>query len=155
MIIRKLFIVTLAAAALAGCASNQPTGSKEGLGTFVGALGGAVIGSQFGGGSGRVAGVATGALIGGFLGNRIGASLDARDQQYNYSASVQALNSGVPQQWSNPQTGVYGNIQPGPAQTINNQQCRQYTNTIYIDGQPQIARGTACRNPDGSWQVVN
>jgi surface antigen len=32
--------------------------------------------------------------------------------------------------------------------------CRQFTHTIYIDGRPQTARGTACRNPDGTWQPV-
>ena len=32
--------------------------------------------------------------------------------------------------------------------------CRQYTHTVYIDGRPQTMRGTACRNPDGTWQAV-
>jgi surface antigen len=32
--------------------------------------------------------------------------------------------------------------------------CRQYTHTIYVNGQPQAARGTACKNPDGSWSPV-
>ena len=36
----------------------------------------------------------------------------------------------------------------------NGLQCRPYTHTIYIDGQPQIARGNACRNPDGTWTAV-
>src|SRR5450830_1607606 len=29
--------------------------------------------------------------------------------------------------------------------------CRSFSHTIYIDGRPQTARGTACRNPDGTW----
>lgn len=155
MIIKKLVVATLVASALAGCASDPTVGQKATLGTLAGAVGGAALGSRFGQGSGKVAAMAAGALVGGFIGNQIGANLDAQDQQYNYAASVQAFNSGVPQQWSNPQTGVYGNIRPGPAQIVNNQQCRQYTNTIYIDGQPQIASGTACRGLDGSWQVVS
>jgi surface antigen len=32
--------------------------------------------------------------------------------------------------------------------------CRQYTHTVYIDGKPQVTRGTACRNSDGSWIAV-
>jgi surface antigen len=32
--------------------------------------------------------------------------------------------------------------------------CRDYTHTIYIDGRPQTMRGTACRNPDGTWSNV-
>jgi surface antigen len=26
---------------------------------------------------------------------------------------------------------------------------------VYIDGQPQAMRGTACRNPDGTWTNVS
>ena len=33
--------------------------------------------------------------------------------------------------------------------------CRDFTQTIVIDGQPQDATGTACRQPDGGWRVVN
>ncbi|WP_237154986.1 RT0821/Lpp0805 family surface protein [Oryzibacter oryziterrae] len=153
--LKKLVVATLVASTLAGCASDPTMGQKSSLGTLVGAVGGAALGSRFGQGSGKVAAMAAGALVGGFIGNQIGARMDAQDQQYNYAASVNALNSGNVQQWQNPQTGVYGTVQPGPAQMVNNQQCRQYTNTIYIDGQPQVARGTACRNYDGSWQVVN
>jgi surface antigen len=33
-------------------------------------------------------------------------------------------------------------------------QCRPCPHTIYIDGQPQVARGSAGRKPDGTWTVV-
>ncbi len=153
MLVKKLVIVGLAASMLAGCATGGGNQNAT-LGTLAGAVGGAALGSAFGQGSGKVAAIAAGALVGGFLGNQIGAALDADSQRYNYAASVNALDSGAPQQWQNPQTGVYGTVNPGPANYVNNRMCRPYTNTVYIDGQPQVARGTACRNPDGSWQVV-
>ena len=152
MLLKKLVIVGLAASMLAGCATGP--NQNQTLGTLAGAVGGAALGSAFGQGSGKVAAIAAGALVGGFLGNQIGASLDADSQRYNYAASVSALDSGYQQQWQNPQTGVYGTVTPGPVAVVNNRTCRPYTNTVYIDGQPQVARGTACRNPDGSWQVV-
>ena len=31
--------------------------------------------------------------------------------------------------------------------------CRDYTHTIYINGRPETARGTACRQPDGTWRT--
>jgi surface antigen len=70
---------------------------------------------------------------------------------------VQALESGrsgaaVP--WRNPDSGRYGSVVPGPAYQANGLQCRRYTHTIYIDGQPQVARGSACRNPDGTWTAT-
>ena len=57
--------------------------------------------------------------------------------------------------WRNPDSGRYGNVVPGPAYQANGGVCRQYTHTVYIDAQPQIERGTACRKPDGSWSTVS
>jgi surface antigen len=45
-------------------------------------------------------------------------------------------------------------VVPGPAYVQNGRNCRAYTETIYIDGRPQTARGTACRNPDGTWRPL-
>ena len=42
--------------------------------------------------------------------------------------------------------------QPAYAQ---NQYCREYTKTLNIAGQIQQSYGTACMQPDGSWQIVN
>lgn len=154
MLLKKFVIIGLAASMLAGCATGGGNQNAT-LGTLAGAVGGAALGSAFGAGSGKVAAIAAGALVGGFLGNQIGASLDEQSQRQNYTASVQALDTGAPQQWRNPQNGVYGTVAPGPVIYSNDRYCRPYTNTVYIDGQPQVARGTACRNPDGSWQVIS
>ena len=65
-----------------------------------------------------------------------------------------AVTSGAPVSWKNPDSGRYGTVVPGPAYVESGRNCRSYTHTIYIDGQPQTARGTACRNPDGSWTAL-
>ena len=145
------------AASLAACAGNPETGTgpKENTGTLLGALGGAAIGSQFGGDAGgHVAGALIGAGVGALIGNRIGASLDEQDKRLAYEAEMSALErgpSGAPVAWRNPDSGRYGSVVPGPAYSDRGRNCRAYTETIYIDGRPQTARGTACRNPDGSW----
>ncbi|MGA9324185.1 MAG: RT0821/Lpp0805 family surface protein, partial [Xanthobacteraceae bacterium] len=75
-----------------------------------------------------------------------------------YAAQMQALEtgpSGAPVAWRNPDTGRYGNVVPGPAYQMNGEPCREYTHTVYIDGQPQTGRGTACRNADGSWTTIS
>ena len=160
MHIVRLSAVAIAAVSLAACAATPETGqgAKENTGTLVGAVAGGLIGSQFGGGTGeRLAAGIAGAAIGGLIGNRIGAAMDDEDKRRAYAAQVQALESGksgaaVP--WRNPDSGRYGSVVPGPAYQSNGLQCRQYTHTIYIDGQPQVARGSACRNPDGTWTAV-
>jgi surface antigen len=156
----KIISVALMSVAVTACAGNPQTGTgpKENTGTLIGALTGAAIGSQFGGGTGeRVGAALAGAAIGGLIGNRIGAGLDDEDKQRAYAAQMQALEagpSGAPVAWRNPDSGHYGSIVPGPAYDQRGMKCRQYTHTIYIGGRPETARGTACRNPDGTWTAV-
>ena len=143
---------------LAGCAgSGDPygPGPKENTGTLLGALGGAVVGSQFGNSpAGHLTGAVVGAGIGALIGNRIGAALDDDDRQRAYAAQMSALDNGAPGapvSWNNPDSGRHGTVVPGPFYDEQGRRCRSYTHTIYIDGRPETARGTACRNADGSW----
>jgi surface antigen len=147
---------------LAGCAgdpSGVGPGPRENTGTLLGAGTGALLGAAVAGrGPGnRLAGAAVGGVVGGLIGNRIGASLDERDRQMAYAAEIEALErapSGAPVAWRNPDSGRYGSIVPGPAYMQEGRNCRAFTHTIYVDGTPQTARGTACRNPDGSWTPI-
>jgi surface antigen len=144
--------------ALCACSNDPYSGPKQDAGTVFGAITGALIGSNFGGGtSGHVAGALAGAAAGGVLGNAIGASLDARDRQRAYAAQMQAIEygePGAPVGWRSPDSRRYGTIVPGPPYQTNGQTCREFSHTVYIDGRPQSARGTACRNPDGTWTPV-
>jgi surface antigen len=154
---KRMAAVVMLSASVAACSADS--GPKEVGGTAAGAIGGAVIGNAIGGSAGnRLAGTVIGAAVGGFFGNRIGAALDDEDKRRAYAAQMQALEagpSGAPVAWRNPDSGRYGDVVPGPAYATNGITCRSYTQTIYIDGNPQAARGTACRNPDRTWTVVN
>ena len=151
----------LVALSTAACSGNPETGTgpRENTGTLIGAVAGGLLGSQFGGGTGeRVAAGLAGAAIGGLIGNRIGASLDDADKERAYAAQMDALEkgpSGAPVSWRNPDSGRYGTVVPGPAYADRGRNCRSFTHTIYIDGKPQTARGTACRNPDSTWTPVS
>ena len=157
MSVLKFAGIVFAIMMLAACSADF--GPKEVGGTAAGAMAGGLIGNAIGGSVGnRVAGTVVGAAIGGLIGNQIGAALDDEDKQRAYAAQMQALEtgpSGAPVAWRNPDSGRYGNIVPGPAYQANGLQCRQYTHTIYIDGKPEVARGSACRNPDGTWTAVS
>lgn len=154
-------LVSLAlAATLAACAgSPDGPGPRENTGTLLGAGTGALLGAAVAGrGTGnRLAGAAIGGLVGGLVGNRIGAALDEEDKKRAFAAEVDALErgpSGAPVAWKNPDSGRYGTVVPGPAYQDAGRNCRSFTHTIYIDGKPQTARGTACRNPDGTWTPI-
>lgn len=168
MVSRKLCAVLLATAALSAC--TQPGGrpnagvmsgggpNKQDFGTVIGAVGGGVLGSQIGGGSGKTAATIAGALIGGAIGNSFGASLDKADQVYADRAGQSALETGQPGQsfpWQNAKTGNSGVIVPSNYYQANDgRYCREFTQRINVGGKTQEGYGTACRQPDGSWQIV-
>jgi surface antigen len=160
MKIKSTLLVGTLALALAGCQTGGPGygydgGPKEGFGTLAGAVAGGLAGSQIGGGSGRLWATGAGVLIGALVGNNIGRSLDRADQAYLQNASYNAFQSGQTTQWRNPDSGNYGYVEPQRSYQSNSGYCREYSQTVYIGGRAEQAYGTACRQPDGSWQIVN
>ena len=55
--------------------------------------------------------------------------------------------------WTNPDTGHTGTVTPTRTYQSGNGYCREFQNTVTIDGKKENAYGTACRQPDGSWKV--
>jgi surface antigen len=133
--------------------------SKADYGTAIGAIGGGIAGYQFGGGSGKAIATVAGTLLGGALGRSLGGSLDRGDMAYYNQTSQRALETGQPGQalpWSNPQTGNSGTVTPQAYyQTPNGQYCREYSQQINVGGKTESGYGKACRQPDGTWQIVS
>ncbi|NWH09646.1 MAG: glycine zipper 2TM domain-containing protein [Alphaproteobacteria bacterium] len=135
--------------------------NEEIVGTILGAVIGGAIGGQFGKGSGRDAAAIFGALIGGFAGNRITQNLQCEDRYYAADAYYRAYEYGEPGQryrWENPRSRNYGWVEPirsyDEYEGSYRGTCREYTQTIYIDGRRQTAQGVACRQSDGTWRIV-
>jgi surface antigen len=155
----RIMCVALLAATAGGCAAD-PYAPNQNTGAVAGAVAGGALGAVLGGSGvgSRLAGAAIGAAAGGLIGSAIGASLDEHDRQAAYAAEMQALESGAPGApvgWRSDHTAYYGTIVPGPYYQRRGLRCREYSHTIYVRGRPEIARGTACRNPDGSWSPVS
>lgn len=123
---------------------------------LVGALALAGCSQTTGMGVGPVGFASTESETNGVAGNLIGLDLDATALRKARQAEVYALESGrtgVPVGWNNGR--VRGEVVPGAQYQVNSFNCRDYTHTIYGTGQPQSARGTACRQPNGAWQSVS
>lgn len=165
-------IIALLATAAMLTACNQPMGragqgvtqggstiNKQDVGTVAGAIGGGIIGSNIGGGKGAIAGTIAGTLLGGMIGSSIGQSLDNADMAAYNATSQRALETAQPGQslpWKNPNTGNYGSVTPSNYyQNSNGQYCREFTQKITVGGRTEQGHGTACRQPDGTWQIVN
>ena len=154
---KRLAGVLAVLAALGGC-QNWQYGEKETAGTVIGGVGGAVLGSQVGHGSTRLVATAAGTLLGAWIGNSVGKSLDRADQQYATQTANSALErypDGQASTWKNPNSGHSGSTTPTRTYQTADGPCREYQTSVVIDGRTQTAYGTACRQPDGSWKVVN
>ena len=83
--------------------------------------------------------------------------LDAADQQAQREAAYYALEtqrSGVRLDWRNLASGHYGHIQPVRTYTnAGGQACREFLSEVHIGTARQKVTGSACRQPDGSWQL--
>ncbi len=154
--VTKIAPVALLAFAVAAC---QSTGPKQTGGTLVGAGLGGLAGSQIGSGKGQLAAVALGTLAGAYLGSEVGKSLDRADMAYaqrNTQRSLETAPSGTTSTWRNPDSGHSGSITPQPAfQRADGAYCREFQQTVTVDGRTESAYGKACRQPDGSWKIVN
>lgn len=156
----KVTCAAVLALALAACENTgDGPGGKQTVGTLLGAGLGALAGSQFGGGKGQLAAVAVGALAGAWLGSETGKSLDKADRAHAQRTTQTALETYPTNKtatWNNPDSKASGSVTPTRTyQAADGTNCRDYETTIYVDGKSETAKGTACRQPDGSWRVVN
>ena len=152
---RKLFSLLIIASLMSGCA-NDPN-QKQNIGTVLGGASGALLGATLGRGDGQLVAVAVGAVAGAFIGNRIGASMDKTDAlalESNAQKSLEQVPVGQTTTWNNPDTGNHGSFTPTKTYKSESGYCREFTQKITVAGKTQDGYGTACRQPDGSWKIV-
>ncbi|WP_025772226.1 RT0821/Lpp0805 family surface protein [Thioalkalivibrio sp. HK1] len=158
---RRRLIAVLAVSgivSLSGCNMTQ----NETTGTLLGGVAGAVIGNQFGKGSGNTAATALGAVIGASIGREIGSSLDANSRRQADRATRQALDTarvgGRSITWENPNNT--GGAAQGRVRVVRQGKdnrgmtCREYNHTVTIGNREEQAYGTACRDSNGDWKIV-
>lgn len=94
------------------------------------------------------------ALQGGIVG-RTGIELSDSDKQRALEAEYRALEGagvGQPVVWSG--RNVSGKVIAAAPYQVGSQNCRQYTHTLTVEGKETVARGSACRNDNGSWSPL-
>lgn len=161
-------------------ASPAGAGDSAFWGTGMGAALGGYLGSTIGKGDGRLAATGAGVFLGGLVGNSIGSSMDrvetfSSSRGYGYSPYAPTYYSPYEPNYVAPpslppprvvyvepeiveyrrvQEPVYveeGYLGPPPGQ--RKKHCREFTQTIKIDGKAHESYGTACLRPDGTWQI--
>ena len=128
---------------------------REALGAVLGGVVGGVAGSELGRGQHREVATIAGALIGVLVGKSIGRSLDRADQ-YCTGQTLEYAPDRQAVEWRDPDSQARYRVVPtGTYEARDGRYCREYTSQASIGGQQQQTYGTACRQPDGSWEVVN
>lgn len=139
--------------------TNQSTGGSEIVGTLLGAALGGLLGSQIGSGTGNKVAIGAGVLAGGLFGNRVGSKMDCDDQGYHNRTAQSALETqrvGATSSWNNPDSGHSGTVTPTRTwQRYDGRYCREFEQTVQIEGRLERATGTACRQDDGTWRIEN
>ena len=133
---------------LSACASS---GNNQTIGTAIGAVAGYVIGEEIGEKygneqAGRIIGAAGGAVVG----STIGRYMDDFDQMREQQA-LERSRTGHASTWVNPDSGHRFSYTPVRTFQNGSRNCREFQAEIFINGQREYERGTACRQHDGSW----
>jgi len=86
-------------------------------------------------------------------------SFDDADRAYmteHFSRAMETALTGQSSGWTNPSSGYQVQVSPTRTfQQANSTYCREFTQSISVKGQATTTRGTACRQADGSWQIVS
>ena len=134
---------------LAGCQEVR----NEHVGMGVGGAIGGLLGAQVGGGTGQLAATAAGALIGAYLGGNVGRTMDEVDRNKTHR-TLEGNPTGQTTSWRNPDSGNQYDVTPTRTYEEGGRPCRDYTTEAWIEGRRETVRGTACREPDGTWRSV-
>lgn len=156
MNVSKLVAVAALTLPLLAACESSGYGTKQTIGALGGAAAGGLVGAQFGSGSGKLAATALGAVLGGFLGSEIGRSMDDVDRMKAQQAYAAAGTAPIGQTitWNNPDTGHSGSVTPvRDGYAADGSYCREFSQTVVIDGKYQSATGVACKQADGTWRI--
>ena len=136
---------------LAGCATQGP---REESGMVIGGLLGGMLGAQAGDRHLRPVAIIAGTLIGASIGGSVGSYMDETDR-LRAGQTLETVRTGVSSTWRNPDSGVQYQFTPTSTYETAQGPCREYTMEALIGGKREQVYGTACRQADGSWKIMN
>ena len=139
---------------LSACANMDSRGQNEQAGMIIGGILGGVLGSNIGSGDGTTAAIIAGTMIGAAIGGNVGKSMDDTDR-LKAAHTFETVRTGVSSNWVNPDTGNQYTVTPTRTYDAGTGPCREYTIDAKVGGKTEKLYGTACRQADGSWKVVN
>jgi surface antigen len=148
----NLFMPLIMLLIMNACSTTK--GPNENTGMVIGGLLGGALGHQIGDGRGQTIATVIGAVMGTAIGGNVGRSMDDSDQ-LKVSHSLETVRTGVPTVWINPDTNNRYQVKPLKTYYYDRSPCREYQIKAEVGGKMESIYGKACRQADGSWQVVS
>ena len=96
-------------------------------------------------------------LKGGLIGGSLGETLSKAERQRGLIAEYQALETSfglAPVIWVDEKTGITGEVVAGAPYRVGQQDCRPYTHKLTVKKLVTNASGSACRQANGSWLLL-
>jgi surface antigen len=146
----KILILTLAACGMqfAACGTME-----EQEGEIIGGVVGGIIGAQIGEGRGKTVAIIVGTMAGSMIGRHIAQTMDEHDRMYA-AQTLHDARTGETTHWVNPDNGNIYQVTPTRTCEAESGPCREFTIDATIGSEPdQQLYGTACLQPDGSWEL--
>lgn len=106
-------------------------------------------------GKGHLAATAIGGLIGAVVGHRIGSGI-ARSEEVCFSESFEHVPDHETVAWMDAALGAHYSVTPTKTmRAVDGRYCREYSARATLNGQAAGTYGTACRQADGRWELIN
>ena len=133
---------------------NRSLSNSQLVGGALGAIVGGLLGSKVGKGSGKLAATAAGTLLGALAGASIAQSMDTADNEC-ISKALDAAPDHKEIAWRNPDADAQYKVTPVRSyENRAGRYCREYITEAVIGGRTEKVYGTACRQPDGAWELM-
>jgi surface antigen len=142
----RMLGLLVALAVVSGCATREQTGTLVGAGAG-GALGYVVTDSGWG--------ALLGAALGGLIGREVGQEMNRRDRE-RMGYVLSEVPAGQGYRWLNPDTDTYWEATPLDAyEAPGGIRCREFAvQARGREGDVDQTYGTACLQPDGTWEMA-
>ncbi len=133
---------------------NRGLSNSQLVGGALGAIVGGLLGSKVGKGKGKLAATAAGTLLGALAGASIAQSMDTADNECMRKA-LDAAPDRREVAWRNPDADAQYTVTPVRSyENRAGRYCREYITEAVIGGRTEKVYGTACRQPDGAWELM-
>ena len=157
--------------ALTGCAAKSPanpgpgasgdggfgipdgTCNKKAIGAIMGGAIGGVIGAQVGEGAGRNIAILVGTAAGALLGSHIGGKMDEADRACVGEALEKAGDNRTVA-WAGGDGSTTYRVTPLARRPGTDPACRMFELQAATSAGSSTSNAQACRDPDGSWRVI-